>query len=95
MSLFKKLFGSKKNGNSKTFQESAESTSTDTKDSQLDRPIEEIKKEREGYVSLGRSIFPVIKNEDDQNVTKYFWESNNNDPNFGGNCQVLCPRYRR
>ncbi|GEM_PF-2084891 len=56
MSFFKKLFGSKGH-NSK--QEKASS---------LDMNMEEVKKSREGYVSLGRSIFPVIKDENDQRI---------------------------
>ncbi|WP_324026492.1 DUF1444 family protein [Maribacter sp. BPC-D8] len=34
----------------------------------LETPVEEIKKEREGYVSIGRSIFPVIKSVDDERI---------------------------
>ena len=64
MSLFKKLFGSKEN------KETAKQTEKDDREikNPLDKPIDEIKKEREGYVSLGRSIFPVIKNVNDPRI---------------------------
>ena len=65
MSLFKKLFGSK---TEKRVPEK-ENLANQEKTNPLDKPIEEIKKEREGYVSLGRSIFPVIKNADDPRIT--------------------------
>ena len=64
MSFFKKLFGSKDK------QETSNHKKQETKQSNsLDTPIEEIKKDREGYVSLGRSIFPVIKDENDPRIT--------------------------
>ena len=34
----------------------------------LNKPIEEVKKDREGYVNVGQSIFPVIKSDDDQRI---------------------------
>jgi uncharacterized protein YtpQ (UPF0354 family) len=35
---------------------------------QLNKSIEEVKKDREGYLNIGQSIFPVIKNEDDPKI---------------------------
>jgi uncharacterized protein YtpQ (UPF0354 family) len=64
MSLFKKLFRTKEK---KDAVKPAENHSEKVKP-QLDKPIEEIKKEREGYVSLGRSIFPVVKSENDPRI---------------------------
>jgi uncharacterized protein YtpQ (UPF0354 family) len=34
----------------------------------LDTPIDEVKKDREGYVNVGQSIFPIIKSEDDPKI---------------------------
>lgn len=64
MSFFKKLFGSK---TEKRVPEKEGKTNQE-KANPLDKPVEEIKKEREGYVSLGRSIFPVIKSVDDPRI---------------------------
>jgi uncharacterized protein YtpQ (UPF0354 family) len=35
---------------------------------QLNKSIEEVKKDREGYLNVGQSIFPIIKSEDDQKI---------------------------
>jgi len=64
MSLFKKLFGSKESKK----DEGKIVKGTQEKPNPLEKPIEEVKKEREGYVSLGRSIFPVIKDANDPRI---------------------------
>ena len=83
MSLFKKLFGSKEN------KETAKQTEKDDREikNPLDKPIDEIKKEREGYVSLGRSIFPVIKNVNDPRIKMAL--------NSEGNEIITTPHSRR
>ncbi|WP_273209891.1 DUF1444 family protein [Runella zeae] len=53
MGLFDKLFGKKEN---QTTRQS------------LDTPISEVKKDREEYVNVGQSIFPVIKSVDDPKI---------------------------
>ncbi len=53
MGLFDKFFGKKKS------QQTGHP---------LDKPISEVKKDREGYVNLGQSIFPVIKSVDDPRI---------------------------
>lgn len=53
MGLFDKLFGKK---------ESKPATQS------LDTPISDVKKDREGYVNVGQSIFPVIKTSDDPRI---------------------------
>lgn len=53
MGLFDKLFGKK---------ESMPATQS------LDTPIADVKKDREGYVNVGQSIFPVIKPSDDPRI---------------------------
>lgn len=60
MSLFKKLFGSKKENSSETLNSS--------RSDGLNTPIEEVKRTTEGYINLGRSIFPVLKREDDEGI---------------------------
>ena len=79
MSFFKKLFGKKedKNPNSPApnpttvpapIEEETTSFASHEDNPQtngLDTPIEEVKKNTDGYISLGRSIFPVIKNAED------------------------------
>jgi uncharacterized protein YtpQ (UPF0354 family) len=39
-----------------------------SKPSKLDLPIEEVKKDREEYLNVGQSIFPIIKSEDDPKI---------------------------
>ena len=63
MGLFKKLFGTKKNQ-----EANSDNTPIEKQSNGLDRPIEEIKRENEGYVSIGRSIFPVIKDANDHRI---------------------------
>ena len=46
------------------------------KQSSLEQPVQEVKKEREGYINLGQSIFPIIKNENDPKIKI----SQNNNP---------------
>lgn len=53
MGLFDKFFGKKKS------QQTGHP---------LDKPISEVKKDREGYVNLGQNIFPVIKSVDDPRI---------------------------
>lgn len=61
MGLFDKLFGKK---------ESKPATQS------LETPIADVKKDREGYVNVGQSIFPVIKPSDDPRIKM----SANNNP---------------
>ncbi len=60
MSIFNKLFGSKKENSSENLNSS--------KTHGLNTPMEEVKRNTEGYVNLGRSIFPVLKREDDEGI---------------------------
>lgn len=53
MGLLDKLFGRKNKGEKKK---------------SLEKSVSEVKKEREGYVSIGKSIFPVIKSQDDAKI---------------------------
>lgn len=64
MSIFKKLFGSKNKKEESTENQKANKE----RHKSLDTPIEEIKKERDGYISVGRSIFPVIKSVSDPRI---------------------------
>ncbi|HEX7846567.1 MAG TPA: DUF1444 family protein [Chitinophagaceae bacterium] len=41
---------------------------SETEKQSLETPIEEVKKDREGYVNVGQSIFPIIKPEDDPRI---------------------------
>lgn len=54
MGLFNKLFGKKE--------------STSTKQS-VDTPISEVQKDRESYLNVGQSIFPMIKSIDDPRIS--------------------------
>jgi uncharacterized protein YtpQ (UPF0354 family) len=58
MGFFDKLFGKKEDnqGNSNS----------------LNTPIAEIKREREGYLNVGQSIYPIIKNQDDPKIKLVF-----------------------
>jgi len=60
MSIFKKLFGFKKENSSENLNSS--------KSDGLNTPMEEVKRNTEGYINLGRSIFPVLKREDDEGI---------------------------
>jgi len=53
MGFFDRLFGKKEEQSTKY---------------SLDTPIEDFKKEREGYVNVGQNIFPIIKSEDDPKI---------------------------
>ena len=61
MGIFDKLFSKKETENTKK---------------SLNTPVSEIKKDRENYVNLGQSIFPVVKSADDQKIKM----SANNNP---------------
>jgi uncharacterized protein YtpQ (UPF0354 family) len=54
MGFFDKLFGKKE--------------ANQTTNNSLDTPIAEIKKQREGYLNVGQSIFPIIKSQDDPKI---------------------------
>jgi len=72
MNIFKKLFGSKKEEKKPI----KNTYSENQKQNPLDKPIEEIKNESKNYVSLGRSIFPVIKSADDPRIKMSLNSSN-------------------
>jgi uncharacterized protein YtpQ (UPF0354 family) len=60
MGFFDKLFGKKEDNQ--------------VPSNSLNTPIAEIKKEREGYLNVGQSIFPIIKNQDDPKINMVFNE---------------------
>ena len=76
MSFIKRLFGNKKekatlktNDNSKVNEiKETEPKIDSSRNDGLNTPIEEVKKNTEGYISLGRSIFPVIKSTEDEGI---------------------------
>lgn len=69
MSIFKKLFGNKTNTPaSKSKPTETPKSNNEKAKNALNTPMEEVKKEAEGYTSLGRSIFPVLKDENDVGI---------------------------
>ena len=84
MDFFKKLFGKKEGAPTSKSNEPVKPLAPDNNPSPkpaevnpppesisktgLDTPMEEVKKSTEGYVSLGRNIFPAIKSVDDPGI---------------------------